>query len=293
MNRSKPVSFEVAGDRLVGDLYMPDGTGACPAVIVAGPMTSVKEQVTGVYAAALAERGIAALAIDHRSYGESEGAPRQYENYHRKIADLAAAVDALALEDRVDADRLGAVGVCLGAGYALHTATRQPKIRAAGTVVGYYRDVPAMRAADPQGFQAKVDQGIAARHQYERTGEVITVPAAALSGDAAMTLQSTFDYYATPRAGVPNYTNDFAVMSREHFLTFDVQSVAPQVTIPVAMVHSENGLSPAWARKFNDALPDATPILWLDGPNQTAFYDDPDLVARAADHLAEHFRSTL
>ncbi|MEO1549882.1 MAG: dienelactone hydrolase family protein [Pseudomonadota bacterium] len=214
-------------------------------------------------------------------------------NYHRKIEDLVAAVDALGAHRQVDADRLGAVGVCLGAGYALHTAARQPALRAAGTVVGYYRDVPAMRAADPDGFQAKVDQGIAARKRYEDDGEVVMIPAAALDGDAAMTLQSTYDYYATPRAGVPNYTNAFAVMSREHFLTFDVQNVAPQVDIPVAMVHSENGLSPAWARKFHANLPNARPIHWLDGPNQTAFYDDDGLVAQAANHLAAHFKQHL
>lgn len=293
MTLQNRISFDVGGDTVIGDLHLPDANGPFPAVIVAGPMTSVKEQVTGVYAKALAARGIAGLAIDHRSYGESGGAPRQYEDYHRKIEDLVASVDALGAQAQVDAGRLGAVGVCLGAGYALHAATRQPAIRAAGTVVGYYRDVPAMRAADPDGFQAKVDQGIAARTHYEETGEVVTVPAAALSGDAAMTLQSTYDYYATPRAGVPNYTNAFAVMSREHFLTFDVQSVAPQVDIPVAMVHSENGLSPAWARKFHESLPNAQPIHWLDGPNQTAFYDDEMLVTQAADHLATHLKQHL
>jgi uncharacterized protein len=71
------VAFEVAGDGVVGDLHLPAGPGPHPAAIVVGPMTSVKEQVTGVYAAALAERGIVALAIDHRGYGESAGAPRQ------------------------------------------------------------------------------------------------------------------------------------------------------------------------------------------------------------------------
>ena len=54
-------------------------------------MTSVKEQVTGVYAAAFAVRGIAALAIDHRHYGESGGQPRQYEYSAHKIEDLRRA----------------------------------------------------------------------------------------------------------------------------------------------------------------------------------------------------------
>ena len=71
------VEFDVLGDRVVGDLYLPDRPGPHPAVIVGGPMTSVKEQVTGVYAKALSERGIAALCLDHRHFGQSDGQPRQ------------------------------------------------------------------------------------------------------------------------------------------------------------------------------------------------------------------------
>src|SRR3712207_475446 len=108
--------FEVEGDEVVGDLYLPEGERPFPAVVVAGPMTSVKEQVTGVYARALAERGIAALAIDHRGYGESGGHPRQYEHWQRKVADIGAALDELS--SRGDVDGLGLAGVCLGSGYA-------------------------------------------------------------------------------------------------------------------------------------------------------------------------------
>ena len=90
------VEFTVASELVVGHLHFPEGAGPHPAVVVAGPMTSVKEQVTGVYAAALAERGIAALALDHRHYGESGGEPRGYEHWERKVEDLRAALDWLA-----------------------------------------------------------------------------------------------------------------------------------------------------------------------------------------------------
>ena len=128
------LSFFVEGDRVIGDLYLPADNRPSAAVIVGGPMTSVKEQVTGVYARALAERGIAALAIDHRHYGESGGHPRQYERSSHKIADLQAAAAALAGHRRVDAARIGAAGVCLGVGYALWAAVDNPLIRAVGGV---------------------------------------------------------------------------------------------------------------------------------------------------------------
>jgi len=134
------VTFSVAGDKVVGNLHLPEGRGPYPAVVVAGPMTNVKEQVTGVYAAALSRRGITALAIDHRGYGESGGDPRQYEHWGRKVEDLRAALAYLALRSDIASERLGAVGVCLGSGYAAHAAADNPLVRAASFVAGYYRD---------------------------------------------------------------------------------------------------------------------------------------------------------
>ena len=113
----------------------------------------------------------------------------------------------------------------LGTGYIAWAAVDNPRIKAVGGVVGYYRDVADLVRKDAAGFKAKVDQGVAARLHYEQTGDVLMIPAAATTGDAAMTLQETCDYYGN-RAAHPNYRNEFAVMSREHFLPFDVQAAA-------------------------------------------------------------------
>ncbi|MGN6151331.1 MAG: alpha/beta hydrolase [Lysobacteraceae bacterium] len=281
----------VGDDRVVGDLHRP-AAARSPAVVVAGPMTSVKEQVTGTYAAALARRGIAALAIDHRHFGESGGLPRQYEHAGRKIEDLRAAVDVLAGHDAVDPDAIGLVGVCLGAGYAAHAAVGHPRVRALACVAGYYRDPAAIRAQAPERHDAALAQGVAARERYERLGEVATIPAAALDREAAMTSEDTVDYY-TRRAAVANYRNAFAVMSREHFLPFDVQAAAPRIAVPTRMVHSEHALSPAWARRFHAAMTAPSALCWIDSAGQTDLYDDPGRVAEACDLVADHLAATF
>jgi hypothetical protein len=283
--RTERLSFDVAGETLVGELHLPEGEGPFPAVITGGPMTSVKEQVTGTYAAALAQRGIAALAIDHRHYGESGGQPRQYEYYPHKIADLQGAIDALAARREVDTARLGAVGVCLGAGYLAHAIAGRPEIRAFVGIAGYYRDAGALRSADPEGFDAKVEQGRAARARFEAGGDVEMIPAVALDCDAAMTLQSTYDYYAM-RAAHPNYVNGFAVMSREHFLRFDVQSAAPKITMPFFMLHGPNALNPGWAEAFYDSVQGPKQRATILSHGQTDIYDDPVIVADAASRAA-------
>ena len=71
------------------------------AVVTTGPLTSVKEQATGAYARALAERGFAALSFDHRYFGESGGQPRQFENPAAKIEDIGSAVTYLQGQDQI------------------------------------------------------------------------------------------------------------------------------------------------------------------------------------------------
>lgn len=142
------ITFDVDGDRVVGDLHLPDGAGAHPGLVVAGPMTSVKEQVTGAYAAAMASRGFAALAIDHRHYGESGGQPCQYERSDHKIKDLKAALNALESQPEVVDGALGYLGVCLGCGYALWAARGEPAVRAVGKHVRPWRAISIIICAD-------------------------------------------------------------------------------------------------------------------------------------------------
>jgi hypothetical protein len=292
MVKSRRITFQISGDDVVGDLYVPTGAAGAPAVVVAGPMTSVKEQVTGVYARAFAEAGIAALSIDHRHFGESGGMPRQFEYFKHKIEDLHAAVRALAQQPEIDAARLGLAGVCLGCGYAAWAAVNNTDVKALGLVVGYYRHPIAMREKDSDGFDGRIAQGVAARQRFEATGICDMIPAAALEGDAAMQTADTVDYY-TRRAKVANYVNAFAVMSREHFLPFNVQDAAASIHQPVAMVHSENALSPHWARDFHRALAGEKSIDWVRSAGQTDFYDDPALVAHSVASIAPKLHAWL
>ena len=87
----KEVTFESNGQTMIGDLYLPDAyvTGQeLPGVIVTGSWTSVKEQMSGLYAEALGDRGYAALAFDFRNFGESEGEVRALESASMKIAEI-------------------------------------------------------------------------------------------------------------------------------------------------------------------------------------------------------------
>ena len=107
------VEFRSDGLTLVGDLRAQPGRRR-PGLVFTGPFTGTRDQVTGTYAAALAEAGYATLAFDHRTFGESGGLPRRDEDPQGKLRDLAAAVSFLRRHQQVDPDAIGAVGICLG-----------------------------------------------------------------------------------------------------------------------------------------------------------------------------------
>lgn len=289
---TEKVEFSVDGVPVVGLYRRPVEGADLPALVFLGPLTSVKEQVPGHYAEALARRGFATLAIDNRHFGESGGAPRQYEHPGRKVEDVRAAIDWLAARPEVDAQAIGAVGVCAGAGYMSGAVAADPRIRAFGAVAGFFHDAGKQQEWMGDRYAAALERARKAREAFEATGESEHIPAVG-KGDVAMPLDEAFEYYGTPRGAHPNYTNAFAVMSREHTLPWDAQGKAPAITVPTLMIHSEKALAPFLARKFYDALGGPKADRWMTSKGQIDFYDDPALIEPAADALADHFEAAL
>jgi hypothetical protein len=290
---TKEVNFEVDGAKIVGILRIPDAARPLPALAFAGPLTSVKDQVTGNYAEAMAVRGYLTLSFDHRHFGESEGEPRQYEVPYRKVQDLRAGLAYLAHRTEVNPQRVGAVGVCAGAGYLAGAMATEDRVKAWAAVAGFFHDAAQQKAwMGDDGYEAAIERGRLAREKYEATGECETIPAVG-EGDVAMPLAEAFEYYGTPRGATPTYVNAFAVMSREHTLPWDAQAFAHKIRVPTLMIHSENALAPALARSFYAALACEKREIWVESKGQIDFYDDPALIEPAADHLARFFRTNM
>jgi fermentation-respiration switch protein FrsA (DUF1100 family) len=295
MNPSREAFTFVSGtDRLVGVLYFPADRDAVAAVVTTGPLTSVKEQATGNYAHALAERGFAALAFDHRAFGESEGDPRQFENPEGKAGDVSAAVTALEADPRTRGLPVVAVGICAGGGYMARAVADDRRIAAFAGVAGYYSDASAFANSSPREYQTAIDRGRAAEARWRETGSAETIPAVAQDGgDVAMPLREAFEFYGTPRGAVANYTNGFAVQSLAYTTPFDAQEAAARIRVPFLLVHSEHALVPPLARAFYSAVSSPKSELWLESEGQIDFYDDERLIGEATDAIGGHFATVL
>ena len=105
-----------------------------PAVVVSHPGGGVKEQTAGLYARKLAETGLITIAFDRSYQGESTGEPRQLENPYISTEDVSAVIDYLTTLAYVDQNRIGAMGICAGAGYSANAAINDRRIKALGTV---------------------------------------------------------------------------------------------------------------------------------------------------------------
>lgn len=187
-------------------IYFPpkfDETRQYPAIVVSHPGGGVKEQTAGTYAEKLAEKGFVTIAYDASYQGESGGEPRQLENPYIRTEDVSAVIDYLTTLSYVDNTRIGAMGICAGAGYTANAAIQDRRIKAIGTVSavnigsmfrnGWENNVKSIDALP------YVDAGSNARTSDISSGEYATMPLAPMKESDAPNeeLRQAWEYYHT------------------------------------------------------------------------------------------------
>ena len=286
----KKVTFQSEGLTLTGNLFLPTNfipEQQYPAVIASGSWTTVKEQMAGLYADKLAQKGFITLAFDFRNFGESEGEPRFYENPAMKVVDIQNAVSYLESLPEVDSARIGAFGICAGAGYTVVAASQDKRIQSVVTTASWLHDAEAVKLfySGEEGVLAKITAAQAAKRNYAENGVVETIPAISTTDESAA-MYGPYDYYLNPERGaIPQWSADeFAVMSWEDWLTFDPTTSAQEVTVPTLMIHSDGAVLPEYTKQYFEKLGTTDKSLrWvetaLESPfHQFSFYDQDDEV---------------
>ena len=140
VNHRKVTFSNHFGFVIVADMYTPKNKeGKLPAVAVCGPFGAVKEQASGLYAMKMAERGFVAIAFDPSFTGESSGKPRYMNSPDINTEDFQSAVDFLSVQENVDPEKIGIIGICGWGGMALNTASIDTRVKA--TVVSTMYDM--------------------------------------------------------------------------------------------------------------------------------------------------------
>lgn len=288
------VAFKADDLTLAGHLRLPATRGpSLPGLVFTGPFTGVKEQVTGLYAEKLSERGFATLTFDHRNFGSSGGHRRQHEDANGKLADLTAATSFLADHPAIDSDRIGCIGICMGGGYALKHSAFDPRIKALAVVAAAFNDPKVMRTnIGPDTYRAMMAgfAQVAEREQASGVVEYIKAVTDIDGEDAAMGGAEPFEYYGTSRSAAAGWRNQMTRLSVRELLTFDAAIGADFIgPTPTLIVHGRTDMfcSPEGAQNAYDRIDGIKELLWLDTTNHIDLYDQPTYVEPAITRIIE------
>ncbi|MGL4942781.1 MAG: alpha/beta hydrolase [Thermoguttaceae bacterium] len=291
------------GITLVADLYIPKehGSGKMAAIAVSGPFGAVKEQVSGLYAQAMAERGFLTIAFDPSYTGESGGEPRYVASPDINTEDFCAAVDFLSTRDDVDSERIGIIGICGWGGFALNAAAIDTRIKAAVASTMY--DMSRVTAS---GYFDSMDEE--ARHElrkklstqrtedakngsYELGGGLPDT----LPDNAPQFVKDYYDYYKTARgyhARSLNSNGGWNTTSPLSFLNMPLLSYISEIRSAVLLIHGEKAHSRYFSEDaFKRLKGDNKKLMIIPGASHVDLYDRVDVIP--FDKMAEFFAYTL
>ena len=291
------------GVTLAADLYAPRGVdGALPALAVSGPFGAVKEQASGLYAQKMAEKGFLTIAFDPSFTGESGGFPRNVASPDINTEDFQAAVDFLSVQDNVDPERIGIIGICGWGGMALNAAAIDPRIKA--TVASTMYDMTRVTAKgyfdaeDSEQERFEKRKALCAQRTedyrngtYARAGGVVDP----LPADAPDFVKDYYAYYKTERgyhSRSLNSNDGWNVTSSLSFLNMPILQYSQEIRSAVLVIHGDKAHSCYFSRDAYAKLTgDNKELMLIPGAVHTDLYDNLDVIP--FDKMAAFFNEYL
>ena len=310
VDHSKVTFVNRYGITLAADMYVPKAAeGRLPAIAVSGPFGAVKEQSSGLYAQTMAERGFLTIAFDPSFTGESGGQPRYMASPDINTEDFMAAVDFLSMDDRVDPDRIGIIGICGWGGMAINTAALDTRIKA--TVASTMYDMTRVNAngyfdsedSEEQRYEKKAAM-CAQRLSDLKAGEYtlgggVVDP---LPDDAPYFVKDYYAYYKTGRGYHERSLNSnggWNVIGCESFINQPILQYSNEIRSAVLLIHGDKAHScyfsrDAYANMVKDSkYADNKELMIIPDAVHTDLYDGGKYEAIPFDKLQAFFEKYL
>ena len=193
------------------------------------------------------------FAFDPSFTGESGGEPRRMASPDINTEDFLAAVDFLSVQDNVDPERIGIIGICGFGGMAVNAAALDPRIKA--TVASTMYDMSKVnvegyfKSEDSKQQRMEKRKAIAQQRTedykagtYKRAGGVIDP----LPDDAPFFVKDYYDYYKTKRGyheRSGNSNDGWNVVGCQSFMNQPLLAWAHEIETPVLLIHGEKAHS--------------------------------------------------
>ena len=308
VNHKKVTFHNRYGIALVADLYEPKSyEGKFPAIAVCGPFGAVKEQSSGLYAQEMAERGFLTIAFDPSFTGESTGTPRYMASPDINTEDFQAVVDFLSVQENVDSEKIGIIGICGWGGMALNTAALDTRIKA--TVASTMYDMTRVNAngyfdsedSEEQRHEKKVALNKQRTEDYKNGnyklggGVVEKVPE-----DAPFFVKDYHDYYKTKRGYHERSLNSnggWNVIGCMSFMNQPILKYSNEIRSSVLIIHGEKAHSCYFSKDAykdmitNSKYADNKELMIIPNAVHTDLYDRKDIIP--FDKIEEFFKTNL
>ncbi len=303
VNHRKVTFHNRYGITLAADLYEPEGAeGKLPAIAVCGPFGAVKEQSSGLYAQTMAERGFLTMAFDPSFTGESGGMPRYMASPDINTEDFQAAVDFLSVQENVDAEKIGIIGICGWGGMALNVAALDTRIKA--TVASTMYDMSRVNANgyfdenDNSDDRYETRKSLNAQRivdyrngSYELGGGVVDP----LPEDAPFFVKDYYDYYKTFRGYHARSLNSNGGWNKIGCMSFMNQPIlcySDEIRSAVLVMHGEKAHSCYFSKDAFQKLQGGNKeLLLIPDAVHTDLYDKKDVIP--FDKLEQFFKENL
>jgi pimeloyl-ACP methyl ester carboxylesterase len=130
-------TFVSEGVRCAAWLYLPEGEEKPPVIVMAHGFGGVRSFRLPAFAERFVEAGMAVFLFDYRTFGDSEGEPRNLIDPFRHLEDWRAAVRSVRELEEVDGSRVGVWGSSFSGGHVLMLAAEDHEIQAVSAQVPY------------------------------------------------------------------------------------------------------------------------------------------------------------
>ena len=275
--------------RMAGILRIPDGFNLSknyPAIVVTGPMLSIKEQAQSVYAERLTEAGYVTLVFDGTYFGESEGIPRGQELPDVKESDIEGAVDYLVSLPYVDNERVGGLGICGSGSYMSVAGVKEPRLKAITAIVPAISDIsnsPMMNFFKPE------EEVTAAKEAYDNGKgglEYLNFMPRAFDEGAA--------YYYSSRGNRKGWSNQVVAWSQLELVKYNVTEIMKNMSKPYLVISGENAWSKPSSEEVFAAVPhDHKEMHIIPEASHFDMYDLEPYVSEAFAHIVPFFEKNL
>jgi fermentation-respiration switch protein FrsA (DUF1100 family) len=310
VEHSKVTFVNRYGITLAADMYVPKNVeGKLPAIAVSGPFGAVKEQCSGLYAQTMAGRGFLTIAFDPSFTGESGGNVRYMASPDINTEDFMAAVDFLSLNEKVDPERIGIIGICGWGGLAINTAALDTRVKA--TVASTMYDMTRVNAngyfdsEDNEETRYEKKKAMCAQRledlragEYKLGGGVVET----VTDDLPFFVKDYHDYYKTDRgyhARSLNSNGGWNVIGCESFMNQPILKYSNEIRSAVLLIHGEKAHScyfskDAYADMIKDSkYTDNKELMIIPDMVHTDLYDGGGKNAIPFDKLESFFHEYL